>query len=183
MADQKHTPEHDREHVKTVCGQLRCDGITPGAVSWVNSDIWKLVAIIDRLEALVAAARAEAFAYGRCCDLYQDSLGQFHCQDCGQRTFAMLQAVQLVLRVGTEVTMNHEEVVRVALLRKTAPETITRLKAEKVELLEATQCLVKQFEKWEGYHQWEEEDETALERTRAAIAKTKITTNPEPEKG
>jgi hypothetical protein len=48
---------------------------------------------------------------------------------------------------------------------------ITRLEAEKAELLEATQRLVEQFEKWEGYHQWDEQDETALERTRAALAK------------
>ena len=96
----------------------------------------ELQARIDRLKAKLEAARAEAFAYGRCCDLYQDSLGQFHCHDCGQQTFAMLQAVQAILGDGTEVAMSHEESVRIALIRKTAPETIKHLEAEKAELVE-----------------------------------------------
>ena len=112
------------------------------ANSHLMADAPTLQARIDRLEAENEAARAEAFAYGRCCDLYQDSLGQFHCHDCGQRTFAMLQGVQRILGDGTEVAMSHEESVRVALIRKTAPETITRLEAEKAELIDALQAAI-----------------------------------------
>lgn len=52
-------------------------------------------------------------------------------------------------------------------------DPVTQLQAQSKhdELLEATRRLLEQFEKWEGYHQWDEEDEIALERTRTAIAK------------
>lgn len=39
------------------------------------------------------------------------------------------------------------------------------------ELLEAIQHLLEQFEKWEGYHEWGEEDEIASDRAKAAITK------------
>jgi hypothetical protein len=78
---------------------------------------------IEQLTRQLTAARAEAFAYGRCCDLYQDAFGQFHCKDCGQKTFAMLRAVQEILSDGTEPTINHEESLQLALIRKAAPET------------------------------------------------------------
>lgn len=48
---------------------------------------------------------------------------------------------------------------------------IDRLEAEKAELVEAMQKLLSQFEKWEGYHQWDEEDENVLLSGRAALAK------------
>ena len=70
-------------------------------------------------EQVLAAVKAEAFAFGRCCDLYQDGLGTFHCHDCGQRTFAMLRGVQELL--GDPAPLSHEEAVRQALIRRAAP--------------------------------------------------------------
>lgn len=49
---------------------------------------------------------------------------------------------------------------------------IKELEAKKAELLGATKHLLEQFQKWEGYHQWDEEDEEALQSGRAIIAKT-----------
>lgn len=85
----------------------------------------------------LAAARAAAFAFGRCCDLYQDGLGQFHCHACGQATFAMLVEVQKVLGDGSESAMNHEESVRAALIRNAAPN----MKAELDQTISDMQSL------------------------------------------
>ena len=68
------------------------------------------------------AARSAAFAFGRCCDLYQDGFGTFHCHRCGQATFEMLRQVQEVLGNGSESAMDHEETVAVALKRNAAPD-------------------------------------------------------------
>ena len=78
-------------------------------------------------ETLLAAIKSEAFAYGRCCDLYQDSLGTFHCHDCGQATFAMLRGVQALL--GDAPTMSHEEATQAALIRRAAPDLLAATKA------------------------------------------------------
>lgn len=75
-------------------------------------------------EQKLAAAHSEAFAFGRCCDLYQDGLGTFHCHSCGQATFAMLQGVQDILKDGSETTMDHEEATRAALIRRAAPDLL-----------------------------------------------------------
>lgn len=75
-------------------------------------------------EQILAAARSEAFAFGRCCDLYQDGFGQFHCTECGQRTFAMLRGVQKVLGNGTEQGMAHDEAAASSLIRRAAPELL-----------------------------------------------------------
>ena len=45
------------------------------------------------------------------------------------------------------------------------------------EMVRATQALLKQFEKWEGYHEWDEEDEILVKTTHILLAKA------EPEKG
>lgn len=79
-------------------------------------------------EQILAAARSEAFAFGRCCDLYQDGFGQFHCTECGQRTFAMLRGVQKVLGNGTEQGMAHDEATASALIRRAAPELLEAVK-------------------------------------------------------
>ena len=75
-------------------------------------------------EQVLAAVRAAATQYGRCCGQYQDSLGGFHCHDCGQRTYAMLQSVQAILGVSEESTMSHEEAMASAILRRAAPDLL-----------------------------------------------------------
>lgn len=77
---------------------------------------------------ILIAVRTEAFAFGRCCDLYQDKFGTFHCHQCGQRTFSMLQGVQKILGDGSQVKMDHDESVRSALIRSAAPELLAACK-------------------------------------------------------
>ena len=57
---------------------------------------------LEAAEAMVTRLRAEATKWSRCCDLWQDSLGGMHCQDCSQKTFAMMREIQLVLGVGKD---------------------------------------------------------------------------------
>ena len=94
-------------------------------------------------EEILAAARFEAFAFGRCCDLYQDGFGTFHCHECGQKTFAMLQGVQGVLGDGTEQKQGHSESICLALLRGKALKTA----AERDALIEVNDYLVQACEK------------------------------------
>ena len=52
-----------------------------------------------------------------------------------------------------------------------ANRAVISLRAEKAELVGVCKKLLNQFEKWEGYHQWDEEDEVALEDAQAILAK------------
>ena len=85
-------------------------------------------------EEILEAARSEVFAFGRCCDLYQDGFGAFHCSECGQKTFAMLEGVQNVLGDGSERKQGHSESICLALLRGKALETAAERDALKAEL-------------------------------------------------
>ncbi len=84
-------------------------------------------------EQLLELIKVAATQFGRCCDLYQDGLGGFHCHQCGQATFRMLQDVQELIGPTTEVT--HEESVRRATTQNAAPELLEVAKdfVDKVE--------------------------------------------------
>ena len=66
-------------------------------------------------------------------------------------------------------------VLNLIIREKQSPQIAAIIDSETAEerdtLSEALQKLLKQFEKWEGYHQWDEEDEAALEDGRAVLAK------------
>jgi hypothetical protein len=53
-------------------------------------------------KAALAAVRAEATKWPRCCDLHQDGFGTFACLECQQKTFAMMRQIQRVLGVGKD---------------------------------------------------------------------------------
>lgn len=57
--------EQDREYLETIRGQLRCDRISPGTVQWVNSEVWKLLAIIDRLDKQLAGLLEAGEPFGK----------------------------------------------------------------------------------------------------------------------
>lgn len=97
------------------------------ALEWLEDNRPLFEAAKETAE-LLAAVKSEAFAYGRCCSLYQDSMGGFHCHLCGQRTFAMLEGVQALLGIG-KPEMDHAEAVKVAMLRQAAPEMLEKLEA------------------------------------------------------
>ena len=78
-------------------------------------------------EQTLEAVRAEAFAYGRCCEMYQENIGGFHCHACGQATFAMLHGVQNLL--GASDAMTHEEHYRAAVTRRAAPRLLAACEA------------------------------------------------------
>ncbi|MDR3439849.1 hypothetical protein [Telmatospirillum sp.] len=80
---------------------------------------------------LLDLIRNAATQYGRCCDLYQDSFGQFHCHEDGQRTFAMLRDVQALLGfnkgLGETTEEDRMEARKRAILNKAAPDLLEAL--------------------------------------------------------
>lgn len=48
----------------------------------------------------LAEVRKAASFYPRCCDQWQDSLGEIHCNTCAQKTFAMLFEIQQILGIN-----------------------------------------------------------------------------------
>ena len=58
----------------------------------------RLAAVEADLAALRAVAEA-AKKWPRCCDLWQDSMGGMHCTECGQKTFAMMREIQILLGI------------------------------------------------------------------------------------
>ena len=59
---------------------------------------------VSALEAENGKLREAATKWPRCCDLWQDSLGEMHCTECAQKTFAMMRAVQGILGVRKDCT-------------------------------------------------------------------------------
>ena len=74
---------------------------------------------------LLEAVKVAASMFGRCCDLYQDGFGTFHCHKCGQATFAMLSEVQKLLGLNERVT--EEDAYKRAVLRNAAPDLLEAL--------------------------------------------------------
>ena len=68
------------------------------ALDLAKEDERTLAASQATVKALVEAASK----WPRCCDLWQDSLGGMHCNDCEQKTFAMLRDIQYILGLGKD---------------------------------------------------------------------------------
>lgn len=81
---------------------------------------------------LLAAVEDAATEFGRCCDMYQDSMGGFHCTDCAQKTFVMLQSVQSILGrgkgIGATPLMDHKTAYAVAVRRGKSLDMLALIK-------------------------------------------------------
>lgn len=114
--------------------------------------------------------------HGRCCDLYQDSLGGFHCHECGQVTFAIvgeLQGLFGISKSGSPLSPEeHTERRNAAIKRNSEREHLKEINAE---LLEAIEPLIDIAESY-AMQTYDRHGVTRkkIEAAKAAIAKAEV---------
>ena len=86
--------------------------------------------------------------YGRCCALYQDGLGQFHCHECGQVTFSIVSELQNLFGIAKDGNplneKEHQERIKAQLKRNHAVdfhEALLAAAKEAVEVLGHTETM------------------------------------------